>query len=276
MLRSLGNFGRRFSVVAVIGAGLLAHGAARADCAAPETEILWSYPAQGDTGVPINADFWVLVSGWGLSYRARLDGVELSRSTQFNHQFDLPELAPNTSYTIEVEVPSNGAGSFEVSFTTGADPAALDFGADPGTVTARAQREVTLSPLCEAVLQTQDCFDTGQDTHFTFEPSGSAEAWIIESGDSLSQYNLWPAACGTPELYLHSSARPCATLHGIDIGGKVHGGQSVCTQTLGDILGNEEASCALKLASSRHGWWYGLAALAAGSALFLRRLARRS
>ncbi|HWO14988.1 MAG TPA: hypothetical protein VNN80_36045, partial [Polyangiaceae bacterium] len=210
---------------------------------------------RGYTGVPTNVDLWVLATGWGDLPRASLAGVELAR-LPFGPGFDLGELQPNTSYTVEVELADAGSlgatRSVELSFTTGAGPAPSDPGAAPGHVEVEAKTDVQFSPLCGAVLQTQDCFDTGQDTHLTFSPSGTAEAWLIES--ESGDVDFWPAECGAPDLFLHSMELPCVTLHGIDAAGAVHGGEPVCPQTLGDLLGNE-GGCGLRSSEAGSAAW---------------------
>jgi len=65
--------------------------------------------------------------------------------------------------------------------------------------------------LCPAVLQAQDCFDTGQDTAVRADASSSnVVLWRLESfpgGDAgpvgPRLLALWPAACGQPAYVTH-------------------------------------------------------------------------
>jgi hypothetical protein len=206
---------------------------ARADCAAPAPSVVWSYPANGDTGVPTNVDLWLMDSGWGVLPRVSLEGVALT-PLELPFGYDLGELAPNTSYTLSIEPdPTDAANparpiAVELTFTTGSGPIPGDPAAAPMPVTTARTSGDTLSGLCQAVLDTQDCFDTGQSTYFHFAPSGDATAWLITSGSIFRGATLWPAECGDPLIYLHDQAAPCATLHGIDAAGTTHAGDEVC------------------------------------------------
>jgi len=125
-----------------------------------------------------------------------------------------------------------GDAHFELSFSTGAGPAEPDPSANPGAISfsrfARTGR--TLSRFCESVLQAQDCFDTGQNTHFVFEPEGMATAWLIrEDRDHGPAPRLWPGICGAPDLFANDFSRPCVILSGIDRVGALHEGQRFCT-----------------------------------------------
>jgi hypothetical protein len=205
---------------------------ARADCAAPEPAIVWSYPAQGDTGVPTNVDLWVLPSGWGGPPVVSRDGVALT-PLRMGYGYDAGELDPNTTYTFQVEVDVLGeiAPTFELTFTTGSGPAAADPAAAPGDVVSSTSSERALSERCSAALWTQDCFDQGQDTYYQFTPSGEAKGWLLMSDSSFRPLNVWPGECGVPTLFGGSFRAPCATLYGIDAAGQVHAGQHVCAET---------------------------------------------
>jgi hypothetical protein len=122
---------------------------------------------------------------------------------------------------------------FDLTFTTGSGPAQADATAAPGQVTAGRQDGVALSPECLAALSTQDCFDTGQNTQFTFTPTGSAKGWLMVSESGYSNVNLWPGECGAPRLFLHDFPAPCVTLHGIDASGATHAGERVCASEAG-------------------------------------------
>ncbi|MEO1269077.1 MAG: hypothetical protein AAFX99_13330 [Myxococcota bacterium] len=94
------------------------HRPSKAACAAPEPELLWQYPADGQTDVPLNAAVWLHAEGFG--EEVRLDGATLERSSDGTHRM-MPELEPNTTYALEVEI-ARGDGSsvlFASTFRTG-------------------------------------------------------------------------------------------------------------------------------------------------------------
>lgn len=194
---------------------------------------MWSHPAQGATGVPTNADLWILLSDWYASPRVTLGGTELP-PLERPFGYDLGELRPGTTYTLEVQGVDEGAAeraSFELTFTTGDGPAAADANAAPGVVTARSYPEndaPALAAVCQAALETQDCFDQGQDTYYEFAPSGQAVGWLVASEDSWRSLNIWPGECGPPRLLGLSLTTPCVTLYGLDASGVVHAGEEVC------------------------------------------------
>jgi hypothetical protein len=224
--------------VALALGGLSGAAPAWADCPSPAPAIVWSHPAHGATDVPTNADLWILLSDWYASPRVALGGSEL-RPLDLPFGYDLGELAPDTTYTLEVQ-DAEATGErprFELTFTTGSGPAEADADAAPGVVTASSFPEndvPALAPLCQAALNTQDCFDQGQDTYYEFSPSGEAAGWLIASQDSVRSFNVWPGECGAPRLLGLSLATPCVTLYGIDASGVVHRGEEVCAAHPGE------------------------------------------
>jgi hypothetical protein len=204
---------------------------ARGDCASPEPAIVWSYPAQGDTGVPTNVDLWVLPAGWDGPAIVSRNGVVLE-PLRMGYGYDAGELDPNTAYTFQIELETFGelAPAFELTFTTGAGPAAPDPTAAPGDIVPSSSSERPLSERCSAALWTQDCFDQGQDTYYQFTPSGNAKGWVLMTDSSYRPLNVWPGECGAPILFTNAFDGPCATLYGIDAAGQLHAGQHVCAE----------------------------------------------
>jgi hypothetical protein len=205
------------------------------------------------------------------------------------HGFELGELAPDTQYTLSVALrPELEEGKpVALTFTTGSGPSDPDPGAAPGEVGVGRESEVSLSSLCDEVLWTQDCFDTGQNTHFVFAPAGTAKGWLIESPTTLNRINVWPAECGSPELFLHDRFTPCVTLHGIDAAGALHTGREVCAPAAGadppaadppaadssvDVV-SDESGCSLVAAGSR-GFGVLALALAGLASVVVRRRTR--
>jgi hypothetical protein len=223
------------------------------------SEIVWSSPVDGATNVPTNADLWVLLTG-GSPSRVFRGGVALPRHS-LGHGFDLGELAPNTTYRIDVEfrLPDieRGEGpAYPVTFTTGDGPSAPDPGADPGALELSSfvdplDIDFDSPTLCDDAVLAQGCFDAGESTFFVATPTGSAAlGWIIESEQNGT--HLWPGSCGAPRLFLWASPAPCIRLHGIDAAGGLHSGSAECfpgvsppprpSTPLPDIVGYIEAS----------------------------------
>ena len=205
-------------------------GPAAADCAPPVPAIVWSHPAQGATGVPTNVDLWLQMSGWDGPPRVWLDD-ELVPSLALPYGYDLGELAPNTEYDLLIE-PQSGEGNLQLRFTTGGGPASPEPGVAPGAVAPSQSSEYEATALCRAALNTQDCFDTGQNTYFAFTPSADALGWLIQSDAGFRPANLWPGVCGAPRLFGHDSASPCVTLHAIDAIGATYASERVCAGTV--------------------------------------------
>jgi hypothetical protein len=199
---------------------------AAADCSPPAMAIVWSYPAQGDTDVPTNVDLWLQTSGWDGPARVWL-GEEAVPELPLAYGYDLGELAPHTEYKLRIE-PTIGNPSFELRFTTGSGPASPDISVAPVAVTTSHARDYEASALCRAALNTQDCFDTGQNTYYEFTPSADAVGWVIQSDAGYRPINLWPGECGAPRLFGSDHSSPCVTLHAIDASGATHASERVC------------------------------------------------
>jgi hypothetical protein len=220
-------FGHRLVTLVAAGAGLLLAYAAHAVCAGPEIEILWSYPADGDTAVPTNVDLWMLPSVLA-PITVTLNGqiVETPDPQQF--LYDLGELAPRTRYTVGIEIQGYMESTHdELSFTTGDGPGEPDPGAAPGKVSSSRHARHNLGEYCETALFWGVCLDGGQNTNenYAYAPSGTAKAWLIQESPSPF-YSIWPAECGAPRVLAYGG--DCVTLSGIDAVGAVHPGKEIC------------------------------------------------
>jgi len=230
--------------------------------------ILWSYPADGATEVPTNVVLWALPDG-GDVLEVSLNGSVVPAGTA-RFSYDLGALAPNTVYTLDFSV-GLGQVHVEQTFTTGNGPAEPQPGAAPGAVTTSRRADSDFAPpdFCYRVLWAQDCYDSGQDTHFSFEPSGSAEAWLVRHDPEYGQAPLlWPAECGAPDVFAQASSNPCVTLSGIDQMGALHEGQSVCAPA---AVAAEPAGSGCSLSTSRRSSSAPLAALFVLALAGLRR-----
>jgi hypothetical protein len=229
-----------------------------ARCTQPEPSIVWSHPAQGATDVPTNTDLWIMPTGWGGPPRVSRQGSELPRA-ELPFGYDLGELPPNSEITLQVEVDGE---PLELAFTTASGPSAADPGAAPGAVTATSSPNYALSELCQAALNSQDCFDTGQNTYHEFTPTGHAVGWLVASNTALHSVNLWPGECGAPRLFDYDYNSPCVVLSGIDASGATHAGERVCVTSQGESDDAERTvpawGCALPRAQGA-GWGAGWA-----------------
>lgn len=195
-----GHGGRRWGAMAaaaLTGAlGVAAARPAQASCQGEPYGLLWSYPANGEQEVPIDAD--LMVNG-------RLDGLPSLAGEPLTGIapgiFELGLLAPDTRY----EVRWQGAA---IVFTTGS--ASTSPPRQP-IVDVRVTRNPVDFARCPLV-PSQGCFDTGQHTAVRFD-AGPARAWLVDvvsCGGSVRRM-LWPSACGVPVVE-SEDRRVCASL----------------------------------------------------------------
>src|SRR5690349_7198796 len=92
--------GRAILVVTTAFACLLGGTPARAGCLPGRDRIIWSYPAEGATGVPTNARIFIL-TGAGLSYGdITVNGHPFRRDPRDLSPGWNPTLAPSTTYRV--------------------------------------------------------------------------------------------------------------------------------------------------------------------------------
>jgi len=206
---------RRSGVVAAavaVVAAVYPSAAVRASCAAPPFEVLWSYPADGQTSVPTNAQVMVLTSMGG-NAKAVLDGAELTPVGERGFRFETPPLQADAEHTLVLSTPYE-EGETTLHFRTGSGPMASDPpDAEPSPALEEGERQLT--ETCARVLGAGDCYDTGQDTHLTLRTSQAPLAWTVEflSEEGRTQWiDLWPGTCGSPEIYVHATDDRCYRL----------------------------------------------------------------
>lgn len=208
---------------------------ARADCLTPEPLLLWSYPAEGERGVPVDAHFWLLSSqsAWGARPTATLNGKALAAPALLtgapiqapNLELDPGPLAPDTAYTLALSYPALGdkpASNFELHFGTGSANSSAG-------ESARVLEYATLAPpstpreVCVELISAQGCFDTIEPEppavhRLTLQPSASI-AWFVAT-DQPDGSMLWPARCGAPRVLLRAvKSDQCFVLTPIGAGG---------------------------------------------------------
>jgi hypothetical protein len=163
--------------------GLASSRTAHASCQAEPYGLLWSYPANGAQGVPVDADLFVNGQLNGLP---SLAGELLPRIAA--GVYDLGVLEPETRYEIRWE-------EAVIAFTTGTTaelpPQALS-----------SDVRVTRNPIDFAgcpLVPAQGCFDQGEPTSVRFD-AGPARMWWFDvvSCDGSVRQMLWPSSCGMP------------------------------------------------------------------------------
>lgn len=203
---------------------------AHADCASPPTRVLWASPADGESGVALDADLLLITEGWPVE-EVRADDRLLSPGA-LPGLYDLGPLEPMTRYTITVAFVHSAAQGgepaepVELSFTTGADEATHD----PSDVAVTAMTERTL-PFdeaidCEDVLYVNSCFDTGPPVLQSFAVEAEPVLWIIESirvDDGGHQFQALPADCGPPRqlTWGRDDSNRSYIVHAIGVDGSV-------------------------------------------------------
>jgi uncharacterized protein (TIGR03382 family) len=179
---------------------------ANASCLMPDVQRLWSYPAPGASDVPVNAEVWVLTTGWSAPRRATLDGREVDVSQV---SFGGIHIAPGRleaahAYTLRLEYAPVGNADptvLEIAFATVSSDLLATPSDAPVVLQISARPGLPWEQVCGAEIQAQDCFDTGQDTLVHFElAAADAEAWLVDAGGVQA---LWPSACAGPMLFTH-------------------------------------------------------------------------
>lgn len=175
---------------------------------------MWSYPAPGDVDVSTDSDYWPALSGSSAANPTLRAGdagrVELEPNALGG--FDLGELEPNTTYTIQhadrtLEV-------HEVVFTTGQGPSTGKPPEAPviDSLTTTTSRETP--PLCRDILGRLDCFDTGDPTWTQAITTADAKAWVVQiQREPLGTPIVLPSEC-TPSIFQYGKA-PCLRIGAI-------------------------------------------------------------
>jgi hypothetical protein len=233
-------------------AGLIFTTTAWADCAAPPP-VVWSYPADGATGVPTDADFLVL----GTASSVEIDGRVIER-TPTDYAIDLGELEPSTEYTLQI---GEGVGADvapePITFTTGSGAGVVEL-PKPDAAT------------CQAIFSWQGCFDTGAPDVVEIEVdyAGEEPLYVLYSEDVgvWRPVTLWPRGCGETIRY--------QTYDDHDYMVKVLGYNGVSYETENIVTKGEpeeSAGCSLGRAAQQSGSSGWLLVFAIGTGFLARR-----
>ena len=183
-----------------------------ASCTPPEPAVLWSFPADGATDVPTNADLWLTGNHLGTP---SLDGKLLDENGSGG--FELGALMPEHEYSVTIPT-SESAGApttLSLTFKTGTATQA------EGALTPEQIPTITRNPdgrpsyflprLCP-LAPSQGCFDTGPPTRARWEVGTPPVAWILKrrhcGGNEHTM--VWPVECGAPVLEFYEGGIACA------------------------------------------------------------------
>jgi hypothetical protein len=219
----------------------LTAGGAQADCLAPSPLLLWSYPEDGASDVPIDAELWAFTNLGNLKPSgATLNGQDLALTEpdaqDHGLRFSPGPLSSDTSYKFVITYAARGSvpvSVFEVQFKTGAAKAKP---AAPAKVVAHAESPAADAALsgCKELFVAQGCSDTigkSAPSLHTFElASPGAVAWLVRSTHPDGRL-VWPKTCGHPQLLVHEPTdKDCFTVQPIVAGGKVARAVQYCSK----------------------------------------------
>jgi hypothetical protein len=215
---------------------------AHASCAVARFELVWSWPADGDTNVPLDATMQLLTSKKRVgSWAATLNDQPLDSDSA--DSFALGGLQPDTDYTFRIvstdmRIPTE-MPEIAVHFRTGAASGGVV--PAPKVAATRLEEEFPLlSERCQATLGAQSCWDTGPAKYRTFDiEDSSAVAYLVSVGDNGYEM-LWPVDCEpiASELQQFPNDEPiCYRVRAVDARGE----RSEATQLCLDRKGNSSA-----------------------------------
>jgi hypothetical protein len=207
---------------------------AYADCGGLGPPLVWTFPANDEQGIAINASIFVLTNR-GIPEALLLDDVLLTRLDETPYGFDPGVLEPDRLYTVDVVLGGDVDPSETFTFRTSPDPQAQAPVPPPTFETITTTQPYQLSEVCTEVLQANTCADSGEDTYFSPVLLDDVLAWVVDFGDPpLGQgagHVLWPTPCNPPIFYTFSSFGPgrCMVVRAIGANGLISGPSSpVC------------------------------------------------
>lgn len=182
---------KRFITLSTLSLGMTAPTAvfAQEQCA-PLAPAAWSYPADGATHVPLDADLTLF--GEQEERQITVNGEVLPECND-SMAHDLGVLTADTEYVVEV---TTASGSQTLHFSTGEFPDDAECSAE----LSQGQRDAR----CAELLQAQEC-EAGYDSSIVyFWPENvDVEGWIIRDNTG-AELTFWPAECGSPCLFTQS------------------------------------------------------------------------
>lgn len=259
---------------------------ASASCVPPDPTIVWSYPAEGATNVPVDAEIFVMLSTYGRVTSITVNGAVVSSSGEvfLEGVFDPGPLTPNTAYLVTTTATGpEGPVTLELRFTTGTGTAAALETPVLSNLRLDSYEAPSVPHTCPAVLEAQDCFDTGQDAVVRADATGNATMWMLWSYPARDAGPIaprllaaWPGECGAPSYVTHRDrfeADPtCLRVTAVGANGETRESNFLCPEEYPPIM----AASGCSAGPSGRGVGEGsLAALAALTTLAARRRRRR-
>lgn len=179
---------------------------ARASCMWQAPEHLFTIPADGEVGVPLDARLWLL-AGVECYPVVEFEGVEL---TDFQEEglswvsYILPNLDPMTQYTYTVTICSTDRACEDTvkeyqpqTFTTGeelapspAPPVLIKMTAEPSELNDEPYEVGT----CKHQMISQDCFDVGPARHYyltVVEAPGTTHYGLLDTKGEPRYLTTW-------------------------------------------------------------------------------------
>lgn len=260
---------------------------ASASCVPPDPAIVWSYPAEGATDVPVDARIFLRLNTYSRPTSITVNGVVVSWAgpgSAVEDMFSPGPLTPNTAYLVTTTATGpEGPVTLELRFTTGTGTAAALETPVLSNLRLDSYEAPSVPHTCPAVLEAQDCFDTGQDAVVRADATGNATMWMLWSYPARDAGPIaprllaaWPGECGAPSYVTHRDrfeADPaCLRVTAVGANGETRESNFLCPEEYPPIM----AASGCSAGSSGRGVGVGsLAALAALTTLAARRRRRR-
>jgi hypothetical protein len=257
---------------------------ASASCVPPDPAIVWSYPAEGATDVPVDARIFLRLNTYSRPSSITVNGVVVNSAgagATVEDMFSPGPLTPNTAYLVTTTATGpEGPVTLELRFTTGTGTAAAVETPVLSNLRLDPYEAPSVPHTCPAVLEAQDCFDTGQDVVVRADATGNPTMWVLWSypaGDAgpVAPRLLasWPGECGAPSYVTHRDRfemdPSCLRVTAVGANGEISQSNFLCPEELPPMM--EAKGCSAGPTSRAP----GVACFSAGLALAALGVRRR-
>ena len=234
--------------IALFALTCLAAPTAHAQCALTTT-LGWTFPADGQTDVPVNTLIWVQVATADSSLmKVSLDGVVLQPAQTLNAFQPGAPLSSNAVHHVHVEIPADydpylDAGpqlSTDFSFTS-SDTAVNTIPGAPSIqdiVLLDGGVIVPMTPVCQVAENIEGCFDVGPLDFFRLDFTGDAIAYQVDVNPTqpFGFSYLWPQLCSpttSTEVRIsdESMTQACFQVRGLNAAGQAGPVTEKCAST---------------------------------------------